>query len=107
MHQRGLYLVRAIAAGTWFCAKSFHFDFSFVPNFLLCLPTFFLQTEFFNNYLRDLDRPGQENSTTAPSHSASPGGAIVHLDERAAVSPGGPSTPGSWGQPPHMMFPRG
>jgi hypothetical protein len=65
------------------------------------------ETEFFNNYLRDLDRPGQENSTTAPSHSASPGGGIVHLDERAAVSPGGPSTPGSWGQPPHMMFPRG
>ena len=70
----------------------------------------FQQTEFFNNYLRDLDRPGQQSSTpAAPSHSSSPGGpgGIVHLDERAAVSPGGPATPGSWGQPPHMMFPRG
>ena len=72
----------------------------------------FPQTEFYNNYLRDLDRPGQQEITvTTPilppsSSSGSPSG-IVHLDERPAISPGGPSTPGGWGQPPPMMFPRG
>jgi hypothetical protein len=66
------------------------------------------EAEFFNNYLRDLARPGQQDSISAP-HSASSGGAgaIVHIDERAAVSPGGPSTPGGWGQPHQMMFTRG
>ena len=67
-----------------------------------------LQTEFFNNYLRDLDRPGQqETAVGAPSSASGSPAGIVHLEERQPISPGGQSTPGGWGQPPQMMFARG
>lgn len=71
-----------------------------------------MQTEYFNNYLRDLDRPGQqegmvETPNSAPIVSQAGQGGVIHLDERPAISPVGQSTPGGWGQPPQMMFARG
>lgn len=64
------------------------------------------QAEFFNNYLRDLTRPGQQDVQS--QHTASSGSAgAVRMDERTNLSPTTHNNPAGWGQPPQMVFPRG